>query len=304
MSPPSLIEEPLQFGERGRLTGVLTRPNGPRSDELPAFVFLTAGVLHRVGPFRLYVRLARALAQSGFGSLRVDLAGVGDSAPSAGLSYRESVAADFKAIKSVLESRFGRTPLVLAGLCSGADNAVRLTATEPQVVGMVLLDPICFPDDGFQTRALIGKYTNPIRYVEAIRRRIKPSARAADDDKDPFQSIAIRNLPTPLELRSAFAAIRERNGRALAVFTQYARPYYNRLGQLESVLGIDGFRQCCTELYWPCVEHTFPLEVHRARLIDEITRWATLHRRFGVVAAHAPHRDAPYQARPVAATGP
>jgi len=58
------------------------------------------------------------------------------------LTNQQSVAADFEEILGVLESRLGRLSLVLAGLCSGADNAMTLALNEPRVVGMVLLDPI------------------------------------------------------------------------------------------------------------------------------------------------------------------
>ena len=85
---------------------------------LPVFVFLSAGSLHRVGPYRLYVRLARELARMGFSSLRVDLAGVGDSPARRGMTNQQSVAADFAEIASVLDARLGRVPFVLAGLCS------------------------------------------------------------------------------------------------------------------------------------------------------------------------------------------
>ena len=101
----------------------------------------------------------------GFSSLRVDLAGTGDSPPHPGLTYPQSVAADFGEISGVLESRLGRLPLVLAGLCSGAHNAVRLTPEEPRVVGMVLLDPICFPDGGFRVRVLVARSTRILRDI-------------------------------------------------------------------------------------------------------------------------------------------
>ena len=118
MSDHALTEEPLQFGEGGRFMGILTRPSVPPRDglELPLFVFLNAGLLHRVGPYRLHVRLGRELAQMGFSSLRVDLAGVGDSPPRAGLSTQQSVAEDFAEIVAGLNSRLGRLPLVLVGL--------------------------------------------------------------------------------------------------------------------------------------------------------------------------------------------
>src|SRR6185295_15161162 len=93
-----LTEEPLQFGQGGRLFGILTLPSmtARNAQELPVFVYLTAGLLHRVGPYRLHVRLARELAHMGFSSLRVDLAGTGDSPGRPGLTNQQSVEADFE----------------------------------------------------------------------------------------------------------------------------------------------------------------------------------------------------------------
>jgi len=264
-----LTEEPLQFGEGGRLVGILTLPSAPprNAQGLPVFVILSAGLLHRVGPYRLHVRLARELAQMGFTSLRIDLAGTGDSPPRPGLTNRQSVAADFAEILRVLESRLGRLPLVLAGLCSGADNAMTLTLSEPRVIGMVLLDPICFPDRGFRARLVIAKYTNPARYIAGLKRRFK----GLDKSVDP---LTIRDYPTREELRAAFESIREREGRVLSIFTHYALGYYNQTGQLGRVLGVNGYQQFCTELFWPHVHHTYTLELHRRRLMEEIKTWA------------------------------
>lgn len=273
-----LTEEPLQFGEGGRLFGILTLPSAPPrvAQELPVFVFLSAGLLHRVGPARLHVRLARELARMGFSSLRVDLAGTGDSPPRPGLTDHESVSADYKGIVRVLDSRLGRQPLVLAGLCSGADDAIRLTPGDPRVIGMVLLDPVCFPDEGFGARALAVKYANPARYIAWLKRRFKalPTPRGEKEDDEPVDYVAIRNHPTREQLRAAFVSIREREGRALSVFTQYALPYYNQAGQLARVLGVEGYQQFCTELFWPRAEHTYPLELHLRQLMEEIKTWA------------------------------
>jgi hypothetical protein len=76
-----------------------------------------AGMLHRVGPYRLHVRLARDLARMGFSSLRVDLADTGDSPLRPGLTYTQSVAADFSEITAPgvaarsITARRGRTLL-------------------------------------------------------------------------------------------------------------------------------------------------------------------------------------------------
>jgi pimeloyl-ACP methyl ester carboxylesterase len=275
-----LKEEPLQFGEGGRLFGILTVPNTPKGQapELPVFVFLTAGFLHRVGPLRLHVRLARELAGMGFSSLRVDMAGTGDTPPRpASMSYQQSVVADFKGIVDVLDSRLGRPSLVLAGLCSGADNAIMLAIREPRVVGMVLLDPICFPEAGFRAREIFQKYTSPARFVSWLRRRLKAPFGAGVEREDGFDPQAWRlwrELPTLEELRVAFESIRSRGGRVLSVFTGQTLQYYNQRGQLGRVLGVEGYSQFCTERFWPEVEHTYSLELHRRRLMAEIRPWA------------------------------
>jgi pimeloyl-ACP methyl ester carboxylesterase len=284
MSCRVLTEEPLQFGEGGRLFGILTLPSVPArsAQELPVFVVLSAGLLHRVGPYRLHVRLARELAQIGFPSLRVDLAGTGDSPPRAGLTNQQSVAADFEEIVGILDLRLGRLPLVLAGLCSGADNAMRLTVKEPRVVGMVLLDPICFPDRGFRARAVIARYGNPARYIAWLNRRLKalmrPGGKKQEDDKS-VDPLAIRDYPTRQQMRAAFESIRVRDGQVLSIFTKYALGYYNQKGQLRRALSVDGYQQFCTELFWPHVDHTYRLELHQRRLMDEIKTWARQYSR-------------------------
>ena len=276
MSDPVLTEETLQFGEGGRLSGILTRPGIPVRDlpELPVFVFFNAGLLHRVGPYRLYVHLARDLSRMGFSSLRVDLAGKGDSSPRPGLTQQQSVAADYEEILRVLESRLARVPLILAGLCSGADNAIRLTPKDARVVGLVLLDPVCPPDDGFSARAFVLKYTTAARYVAWLKRRFEAPSPEFREKKEEVDPLSIRDAPTQEQLRTAFESIREREGRVLSVFTQYALGYYNQAGQLGRVLGMDGYQQFCTEVFWPHAEHTYTLDLHRRRLMEVIKTWA------------------------------
>lgn len=276
MSDRALIEEPLQFGEGGRLSGILTSPSVSirNPHELPVFVFFNAGLLHRVGPYRLYVGLARDLSRMGFSSLRVDLAGKGDSPARPGLPNQQSVAADYEEILRVLELRLTRVPLVLAGLCSGADNAIRLAPKDSRVVGLVLLDPVCSADDGFGTRAFVLKYKNTARYVAWLKRHFVAPTAAARGSEEQVDPLTIRDVPTREQLRSAFECIRERKGRVLSVFTQYALQYYNQAGQLGRVLGVDGYQQYCTELLWPQAEHTYTLDLHRRRLIEAVKSWA------------------------------
>lgn len=279
-----MIEEPLQFGDGGRLFGILTTPDRPADAASVSriFVFLNAGLVPRAGPHRLHVRLARELAEIGIHSLRIDFAGRGDSLPPAEGPDQKTVAADFVEIMRLLESELGDIEIVLVGLCSGADNAIRLALQDRRVTGLVLLDPVCDQDPGFRsralrysTRALLRKCTTPSKYLPWIKRCIAAMFGRTDDADGSVDSLSLRDLPTAEQTRDALATVRERNGKVLAVFTQYALDYYNQLGQMGDVLGLDGYDEFCTERFWPQVEHTYPIEQHRRQLIDAIRSWAS-----------------------------
>ena len=276
MSDHNLTEEPLQFGENGRLFGILTQPSVPSAStkDLPVFVFVNSGLLHRVGPRRLYVRLARALAEIGFTSLRVDLAGKGDSLPSYQLTTEQSLAEDYKDIVAVLEARLDHLRLVVGGLCSGADDAIKLAPSDSRVIGMVLLDAICDQDEGFRMRDVARKYTHLARYRQWLKKRINALRNPTDDTEQEIDYLTLRDIPTMQQLQVAFESIHERQGRVFSLFTSYSVRYYNQEGQLGRVLKIAGYQQFGTELFWPEASHTYSLELHRSRLIEEVKTWA------------------------------
>ena len=74
----TLNERALAFGESGSLFGILGSPDVP-DPQRPAVLIPNTGVIHRVGPSRMHVELARALAAAGVVSLRLDNANLGDS---------------------------------------------------------------------------------------------------------------------------------------------------------------------------------------------------------------------------------
>ena len=59
-------EEVLLFGRTRALVGIITDPpHAARRQPLPAVILVNVGLVHRVGPNRLYVKLARSLAALG-----------------------------------------------------------------------------------------------------------------------------------------------------------------------------------------------------------------------------------------------
>ena len=126
----AIHERVLRLGDDGHLVAIASDP--PAADATPTAILLNAGVLHRVGPHRLHVRLARSLAASGIHAVRIDLSGIGDSRPlPSGLGFRASSVADVRAAMDQVGGTTAR--FVLFGVCSGADNALAAAEVDPRV---------------------------------------------------------------------------------------------------------------------------------------------------------------------------
>jgi len=143
MNPQSnLREQAVSFGGQTALSGIVTLP-----DELPegqprrAIILLNAGTTHRVGPSRLYVRIARRLARAGIVGLRFDQSGIGDSPVRRdGLPYAESVALEVREAMDFLEREHGVTKFMLTGICSGAATAFVVARHDPRVDAALLIN--------------------------------------------------------------------------------------------------------------------------------------------------------------------
>ncbi|HLL20920.1 MAG TPA: hypothetical protein VK427_02265, partial [Kofleriaceae bacterium] len=123
----------VRFGSDDQLVGIVSQP--PRA-AATAITILNAGVLHRIGPHRLHVVLARRFAECGFTALRLDLGGIGDSVASSNApTFRESAVNDTRLALSGLSERRH----VLFGVCAGADNALATALVDDRVGGIVLV---------------------------------------------------------------------------------------------------------------------------------------------------------------------
>jgi dienelactone hydrolase len=136
-------EEAVLFGKTGSLVGIITDPPVVNSNpQLPAIICLNAGIIHRVGPNRLYVKLARALAALGFVVLRFDFSGIGDSPfRDDTLPFRQSAVSETQEAMNYLEAARGSKRFVLTGICSGAMISFHTACCDPRVGGAVLINP-------------------------------------------------------------------------------------------------------------------------------------------------------------------
>ena len=136
-----MSESVVCFGSAARLVGILTPARSPAGDERPAIVLLNSGLIHRIAPNRLYVRLARRLAALGHDCLRFDFSGIGDSSVRRdALPVEESGVAETREAMDLLSEERPRRRFVLLGLCGGGYFAFRTALVDERVAGVALLN--------------------------------------------------------------------------------------------------------------------------------------------------------------------
>src|SRR5262245_3370773 len=133
------------FGKTSPLFGVITDPvrgGASPAEKRSAVILLNAGVIHRVGPSRLYVALARSMAAQGWTAVRFDHSGIGDSpARRDGLPFEQSAIVEAREVMDSLQRERGIDRFVLVGLCSGAVTAFEVAETDDRVTGAALINP-------------------------------------------------------------------------------------------------------------------------------------------------------------------
>ena len=259
-----VVELPVDVDMPAGLFGIMTRPAESGRDT--GFIFLNAGLLHRVGPFRLYVDLARRIAESGFPSIRLDQSGKGDSDALPGTPLAEATIANVVAATAFLKRESGATRFVIGGLCSGADDSLQIALQIPGLGGLFMFD-------GYAPRSAryyLRRYGPKLFSIQPWLRRLRSiSARTEASELDIGN---LRNWTSRSEMIGQYRALLGHDIRILAVFTSGAGGYYNYASQLAGSLGRP--HGLLTESYYPDATHLFPISEHRHEVINEFTHWA------------------------------
>jgi dienelactone hydrolase len=144
-----VLEQPVsvQAGDTW-LLGVLSSPAREAAAAQDAVLLLNAGAQRRIGPSRLYVRLAREWAARGTLVLRLDIAGLGDSPPRPGVPdnvvYSPGAVAEAAAAVAWLRRERQVRHCSVVGLCSGAYHALKLAVGGAAVQRVVAINPLTF----------------------------------------------------------------------------------------------------------------------------------------------------------------
>ena len=179
LSPASGMTEELVTIDRD-----LTAVASMRGPIKRAVILANAGGVYRIGPNRLYVELARALAATGDTLvLRADLSGLGDSRPRPGSAenvvYSDHAVADLGALAAWARAK-GAHEVAVVGLCSGAYHAIK-GALAHAIETIVPINPLTFfwkagmPLDyaGFRVTGDAQRYKQSMHSAEAWKKLLR-----------------------------------------------------------------------------------------------------------------------------------
>ena len=132
------LEEPIVFPcHAEELVGMLHHPEHPAATGV---IIVVGGPQYRVGSHRQFLFLARFLATQGIAVLRFDYRGMGDS--SGDLRTFESINDDIHSAVEVFKRKVPEIKsIVLWGLCDAASASLFYVHKNPNINGLVLLNP-------------------------------------------------------------------------------------------------------------------------------------------------------------------
>jgi pimeloyl-ACP methyl ester carboxylesterase len=276
----AIKERAVSFGPGGGLIGIETSAAGDRSGNRPAVILLNAGVIHRIGPHRFHVALARRLAAAGHTVLRFDLSGVGDSRARAGVSFEASAAQDVADAMDHLEKTAGVHRFVVAGICSGADNSLRAATADARVAGIALFDPYSYRTAGFYLRAILARARKVDSWAGLVRRKVAPlwqrwAGNAAPPPPPPPAPVRqySRRFPPREVFAEALRSLLDRGTGVLIIYSGGISEIYNYAGQFDDAFrpyGLVGRVECH---FLPDVTHTYTSLGSQRRMGDILTEW-------------------------------
>ena len=262
------IERACRFGRAQHLIGMVGEPSATSSPNQVGVIVLNAGLVHRIGPFRLHVELSRRLNACGYPTLRFDLSSIGDSGASGeSQSHEDQVRADVADAIDLLKQHTGVARVVLVGLCSGAQNAHTVACTEARVEGVVFLDGYAYRTFGFRIRHYLPRLLSARRWLRFMERSV-----ASSDDDDSNVSFGV-HYPPRRQVREELSGMVDRGLKLCFIYSGGIGHHYNHPRQFRECYGRLASRPEVTSHLLGQTDHTYVLEPDRKVLLGTIEQW-------------------------------
>ena len=264
----------------------------PPGTSPPALIFINSGIVHHTGIWRLHVRTARALAESGIASLRFDLSGIGDSEnPRTAIPLDDLIRRDLDAAVSYVHEARGVDRVVMMGLCSGAWDSLDAAVRNSGIVGIVAVDLIAdlrtwqFHLIHFKNRlfrletwanVLTGKHPRIRAVFNGILRR-DPAEEPPEAGSGPM--LGVRPLLHRDRFREMVSVLQEREAEMLFLYSNGLEENFNHASQFAQAVPDLAAHPRVDTGFFPSADHTFSRRDQQQALIGRVVEW--MAERFG-----------------------
>lgn len=223
------MEQAVTFGSDHSLIGILGIPKEIKKQNDLGIIFLNAGLLHHVGPFRMNVEFCRKLTKEGYITLRFDCSAIGDSGHANNDNdYLSQVRKDIISAMDMLESRQGCSRYVLIGLCTGADHAHRTMVADERVVGGIFLGGYSYPSLKSRLKRCLPILLSIKRIKGVIARLTKKRIKQLGGVKqEEAELIFTWTLPPKKRVKEEFKKLLKRGAKIFYIFSGGENRAYN-----------------------------------------------------------------------------
>jgi dienelactone hydrolase len=269
-----MTEQAVTFGPDQMLLGVFTPASSPART---AIIMINAGIIHRVGPHRISVKLARALAQAGVAALRFDLSGRGDSpTASSTAGYDEQAVRDVRAAMDFLEREHGIRQFLLFGICSGAVCSFRTAKADPRVLGMFMVDGYWYRTKWSKLARLwlrLRKLPLPAIFASLLR-RLKPKPAEEAVEQGGIFAVTEDNNPPRRQFADDLNAMTARGVRPYFLFTNSVTEQVSYASQLAQAFAGEPFVPRMQGTLDLSIDHTMTGQAAQRRTVELVRDWA------------------------------
>lgn len=268
----------VNFGPEGNLAGTLALPAGTAKPV--GMLLLNAGVIHRMGPHRMNVKLARRAAEAGFASLRFDFPGQGESVVvPARLPFEQQAVLDIGSAMTCMQRVTGLERFVIVGICSGAHHGQNAALSDPRIVGLWMLDGYFYTTTKTLLVRLYRRFAPSslptllpwlVRRLRLVWKRLRARLfEVGDTGRDE----GVYRFPSRESYAAAMNTLSDRNVDMCLMFSGSMTTHYNYPGQLAD--GFPGQRfvervECEID---PQLDHTLSTLDSQKRMIERVLGW-------------------------------
>ena len=264
------------IGYEGRLKGILSLP-ADDSQHSVAMILVSAGFTAKMGPYRVYSRISASLANLGVLTLRFDLGGIGNSQSlHPDKSLLERTTTDIRDAVDFVTTHYGVSQIVVGGLCSGAEDALRYAKTDERVTGIVMIDPHAYRTRMWYAKNILSrhffnrvicKFLRICGFISVAR----DNTFASDGEGIDGGLINYRYMCRP-EAITLLEALLGRGGHAHYIYTAGRSDRFNHVSQLKRMFAGVDLGPNVTIDHLPRIGHTQIFEQDRDELVSTIER--------------------------------